>query len=633
MKTTPLRPLLLLLALLLLAGGWPHSAVHAQPPQPQITSSEVQPASGTPGTTFTFTVTGDWVPEERIEYWVFGPGSNRPFEMGEFVNQPDEAGRTVWTWTAPAGVWSGVWSMNARSIDGYLAVQIPFRITIGTTAPAPTSGVDPQRGTIGTTFTFFTDGWPKGDPVDFWVIAPGRMDAFAFGLIYGDPDEQGRTSWRWEVPDDAWSGTWIMSARGFYSEHFVQIPFVIEGPPPPPRPTISVTPEQASPGETLTFAATGFRAEEEVSFWVTAPYVDTPVYSSVRERETDEQGRITFQWTVPADAQVGQWTVSVFGFKSELQLDIDFDVVEPGSPPVDLSRGHVDPASGPAGTTFSFYATGFGAGEKLEYWLTNPEGQAISDNIPINADGQGSIQLQWASPPDTMGGIWMMTIQGTRYLHVAKIEFEVLNPDTPVEAEPGRVLPVEGPPGTTFDFFLGNLISGELVGWWATAPDGEVFDGGVDVTANRWGELWWSWTAPPDALPGTWRMVVESKQRAFVYEIPFEVLPPDTPPPEPPPLNSVTPEKGPPGTTFTFTTRALEPGEAIGYWATAPDSTVYPAPDEGEVNLSADKEGKLTWEWTAPEDAMAGQWTMTVQSSTVDDVEANTLIVIVFYIE
>jgi hypothetical protein len=422
-----------------------------------------------------------------------------------------------------------------------------------------------------------------------------------------------------------------MNARGYYSEIFVQIPFVIEGPPPPAGPHISVEPAAGVPGETLTFTASGYRPEEEISFWISAPYQDTPVYSSIRKHAASGNGWITIPWTIPETAVTGRWRLVMFGDKSELEQFIDFDVIEPGAPePV---TDYVEPSTGPAGTTFRFYAAGFKPGELLEYWLTSPEGETVSDNIPVYANNQGGVVLQWASPADTVGGQWMITIQGARHLHEVILEFVVQGPQaTPAPTE--YATPPAGKPGTTFTFFAEGFESGAVVGWWATSPTGEVLQGGIDVTANRQGELRWSWTAPDNAMPGAWMMTAESKESLFQKTIWFEILPPDVAPTPTPAPSGVTPSAGPPGTTFTFETSELMPGENVGYWVTAPDRSIYPSPNNGEYNPNADEQGRLVLQWTAPEDAMPGEWMMVIQSAPTDqvNVEANSLVTIPFYI-
>jgi hypothetical protein len=301
-----------------------------------------------------------------------------------------------------------------------------------------------------------------------------------------------------------------------------------------------------------------------------------------------------------------------------------FSVLEPGSAAYE-SDVWVEPEIGPPGTTFYFMGRNFKPEEPLGYWVTTPEGETISDNRGIYADKEGDIALEWPTSPEDSGGHWMMTIQGKNSLKMVTVDFEIIGPSADDPGLPYRVSPEAGPPGTTFNFFAQGFQQLEQVGWWATSPAGQVYKGGVDVRATKNGQLEWSWTVPISVTAGIWTMTVEGKQSNMYYNIPFTVTESG---PEPAPPYSVTPDSGPPGTTFHFEAVGLVPGEQVGYWANSPDNRNY----AGKQELNANSEGRLTWTWTAPDDALAGSWRMVIESSPSDDELANTRIVIPFTI-
>lgn len=635
----PTVPVLLLL-LCLLMGSSLQAHAQAEPPAATVT-----PTQGTVGTTFTFSYSG-WQPGETVEYWVIGPGSNEPFERGELESEPDEAGRITWQWTAPQGVWSGPWSMNARGIESYAAVQLAFQLNVDA-LPLYTSDVEPAAGTAGTVFNFSTDAWPQGDVIDLWVLPPNSDDPFWLGRIYGDPEAdesgQGRTSWEWEAPPDIWGGVWTMNGRGYWSEISVQIPFVLDGPPPPAAPTASVTPTAAYPGDTLTFTANGYADIEEVAYWVNAPGRSSPVDTSESgELYSTVDGYVTWQWTIPGYAQPGPWLMVARGRRTGFEHQIGFTVLDVGQSGSAPETARVQPDSGPPGTTFRFTASNFSRNEPVQYWATAPDGQTFSNRDGVFADELGNVSLQWATTPDTMSGAWVMTLQGATSLKRVDIGFTISGP--PAEDAPPThgVTPEEGPPGTTFSFFATGFEHDEQLGWWVTTPAGRVLPGDIDAQATQQGRLDWQWSAPDTATPGRWMMVIQGTRSNVERKIPFVITsdepdrdsPPSADRPTPTPTPSepyrVEPGSGPPGTTFTFSVEGLQPSEAIGYWATAPDGTVYPAPEE--INLDADKQGNLTWQWTAPDDAMPGEWTMVVQSTPADGVISDTFLVIPFAI-
>lgn len=634
MAIPAVRSLALLIIPLLLVSSLFSGTAYAEPPPP-TPGATVEPTSGTVGTTFTFSFAG-WTPDEEIKYWVVGPGSPRSFETGRFLNDPGSNGRMVWTWTAPRGIWSGVWTMNAEGLRSEVAIEIPFELT--GEGPLVISGVRPEQGPPGTEFVFYTDAWPKGDVVDTWVLPPGSDNPFALGRIYGDPDEQGLTKWEWEAPPNVWNGTWTMNARGFWSQIQVQIPFVItDAAPPPTPPTFSVAPAEAFPGSTLTFTATGFTSGEEVTYWLNAPGVETPVDAgAIESLFANSQGEATWQWTVPLDAVPGNWSMVALGRESDVRHQIGFVVLAGEAPPPDDGApvAQAEPSAGPPGTTFHFSATGFHfwRNELIQYWATDPEGKTFSDNQGVFVDYNRRVIFDWTSPVDALPGAWRMHIQGPQSGLVVDIDFEITGPQNPAPP-PRNVSPSSGPPGTTFTFVEDGFQRSEKIGWWATAPDGTIFQGGIDDKANEAGHFEWQWTAPANAMSGLWRMIAQGKNSASPRIISFEITSSTTPPPaptEPPrPPYQVTPTSGPPGITFTFEVEGLVPGERFGYWADAPDHSIYP----GTQELNVDDAGKITWSWQAPIDALPGDWMMVAESSTSSGKEGNTRITIPFVIE
>ncbi len=88
---------------------------------------------------------------------------------------------------------------------------------------------------------------------------------------------------------------------------------------------------------------------------------------------------------------------------------------------------------------------------------------------------------------------------------------------------------------------------------------------------------------PPEAVPGA---PPETPTTPEPSE-PAEPAPPAEPslPPIPASINaSVTPDSGPPGTTFLFDATGFEPGEQVGIWITAPDGSTFDAGLQGRAN-------------------------------------------------
>jgi hypothetical protein len=74
---------------------------------------------------------------------------------------------------------------------------------------------------------------------------------------------------------------------------------------------------------------------------------------------------------------------------------------------------------------------------------------------------------------------------------------------------------------------------------------------------------------------------------------------------------SVTPSSGRPGDEFHFVGTGFTPWEGVGFWATAPDGTVYGAPRQ----TLADAAGKVYIFLAAPLGIPAGKWYMTAKGT------------------
>lgn len=640
MRAHPLLLVLLLTSLLLPSG------TQAQAPLPTPGTS-VSPESGSVGTIFTFTYDGWGASEDYIDYWLIGPGTRELFEEGQFDNVFDTEGRTVWQWTAPSGVWTGTWTMYARGLRSGAIIAIPFFLHGDAVPVQANSGVSPASGTPNTRFEFYTDAWPKGDVIDAWVLPPDSTEPTWLGRLYGDPDESGFTRWRWEAPPDIYGGTWTMNARGYYSRAYVQIPIEIIA---PPRavPVAQVEPASVQPGGIVSFYATGYKAVEEIAFWVNAPNSNLPIAANgIEELYSDEQGAVRWTWQVPFDAAAGTWLMTAQGRESYFQHQIAFTVANDGAPAAGAPRISVNPPAALAGTRFEVTLTGFDTREQVQYWFSDPAGATLAEGeVTTRTNELGVAVWVWDSPPYAMPGTWTITAIGTRNRRMVQGSLTI----TGATAEPpgARVSPAEGTSGTTLSFYADGFEREEPVSWWASAPDRSIIEGLVDQPASRTGVYTWTWTIPADAPLGDWQMIVLGNRSRTEYRVPFRVLadgsappaepenpivvPTPQPTPAPPaapmpptatpapataPTGSATPGSGAPGDTFTLRVEGYRPATIMTYWLTAPNRRVYPM----EERLVVDPEGVLEWTWTAPPDAARGQWQVAVKPAAAGQSE------------
>ncbi len=269
--------------------------------------------------------------------------------------------------------------------------------------------------------------------------------------------------------------------------------------------------------------------------------------------------------------------------------------------PVRAASGSVYPQEGGVGTRFTFNADGFTPGERVNSWVTGPDGSAAPRYPSVYADEAGAIVWSWDVAPGTANGHWDMSARGINSDIRVVIGFTVVG-SAPLDL--GSVTPTSGAPGDTFSFSARGFSPGERVGAWLTQPGGQSrdFDPGKEFRAyaDKSGAVGWSWKSPASAASGTWVASIRGFDSDLQVDIHFEIsgATPSGP------SRSITPTAGPPGTTFTVVVGGFNRTEVAGSWLTLPDGSSIAA----TPYLKSDGEGVITWTWTAPADAPSGLW-------------------------
>jgi hypothetical protein len=192
---------------------------------------------------------------------------------------------------------------------------------------------------------------------------------------------------------------------------------------------------------------------------------------------------------------------------------------------------NVSPAVGSANTEFAFYAVGFDDGEKVDVWLNTPFGIPIDAEVEelYEANGNGRADWVWEAPEDVAPGMWQMVAQGRESMVLHVIPFEIqpgvnTGAEAPIGEEQSNVSPREGYPNTTFAFYASGFDPDEDVEIWLHTPNWMRIDLEDDYyVAPPSGRVDWTWTAPLNARPGTWHMVIQGPETKHV--LPFEILP------------------------------------------------------------------------------------------------------------
>ncbi|MEI8307559.1 MAG: hypothetical protein WCF99_10900 [Chloroflexales bacterium] len=270
--------------------------------------------------------------------------------------------------------------------------------------------------------------------------------------------------------------------------------------------------------------------------------------------------------------------------------------------PARAASGTVSPREGGVGTRFNFKADGFEAGERVDSWVTGPDGSVKPRYPSVRADTLGGIIWSWDVAPGTANGTWNMSARGINSDVRVVIGFTVIG--SPPIVLPNSVSPASGAPGSTFAFSVGGLLPGERVGAWLTQPDGSIrdFTPGKEFRAyaDQNGSVSWSWRSPSDAPIGNWlasaRGLKSNREVSFGFTI-SGTAPAD-------PIRSVTPTAGAPGSTFTVVVGGFKRSEQVGSWLNQPDGSQI----EATPYIVADGNGVATWTWQAPIDAPSGTW-------------------------
>jgi hypothetical protein len=600
----------------------------------QAASGSVEPPAGPPGTTFTFRASG-FNSSEQMGVWLIQPdGSNRRLgdEVSDVRKFADEEGNLEWTWTPDSLAPGGEWEAVARGDVSRVTVSIPFTVQNDIGSQPPTSWfVEPPAGTAGTTFTFVgrSSGFIPGEQVGSWFIQPNGEP---FNVDQGmSVDPNGQIFRIWQAPEGAYGGEWIFRAVGVSSRYNIDMPFYIEGPPPPPKPQVplEVTPGSGPPGTTFSLLAGGYQPGEIVSNWLVRPdgeALDAAVYTTA-----NGNGFVTWEWFSPGDAPGGVWEWWLRGTQTGGRQHVKF-VVEgnnPIPPPPSIPPGSVSPTSGPPDTPFYFSAEGFAPREYVFFWPEAPDGTPVQNAKEARADTEGNVVWRWDAPYDADPGQWMMSARGKISTTRVQIPFTVTSDEPPQQTTSAE--PAYGSAGTTFNFVALGYRSGEFVDIWVDGPEGQRFDIPT-TTASREGRVEWSWEAPATIRTGRWQSVAlgrDSRLRQAIEFIVSESAGPVQP-------YGVDPYSGPPGTTFNFYAEGYPSNELVGYWLTDPEGNpvrTMHMPDKDSDQTHANQDGRVEISWDSPPDAPRGVWNLTMRTVRPDELETDITYTIRFIIE
>ena len=294
-----------------------------------------------------------------------------------------------------------------------------------------------------------------------------------------------------------------------------------------PQPGI-VQPPTGTAGTRFVFIGEGFRGGERLSGWANTPDGRVLAYDTgVPDRATSD-GSVSWNWVAPADFQGGAWQFVVHGHDSGVERVFGFGIgaAAPAGPAPQEPQFNIQPSVGRPGQLFRFYATGFEEGEPVDTHVYAPDGRDASKGLQVLNYAQGGrIDGNWTAPDNPSGyGAWRIALRGQKSKVERVIPF-TLEPAQAANRPAPRVSPAVGRPGMLFIFDAGGFQAGERLSAWVNLPDGKIvgLDEGSLNPATSSGRASWSWTAPANAAPGGYSMVIHGLKSGIEQVVGFTI--------------------------------------------------------------------------------------------------------------
>lgn len=179
----------------------------------------------------------------------------------------------------------------------------------------------------------------------------------------------------------------------------------------------------------------GFKPNEQVGFWITAP--SGAIVGTSDTASIGPAGGINgFPINTARVPAAGLWYLVFQGVESVHQSIIYFKITDsqgtaPAAPPSNLPASQnatVSPERGPRGTEFEASARGFMPGENVGVYLTAPDRSVYGAPFQVATDDQGyseGVGFDSSGIPDEMLGVWAITFEGVDSGRKAIAYFEI----------------------------------------------------------------------------------------------------------------------------------------------------------------------------------------------------------------
>lgn len=187
-------------------------------------------------------------------------------------------------------------------------------------------------------------------------------------------------------------------------------------------------------GTVLEIDIFGFKPNEQVGFWITAP--NGNIVGTSDTASIGPSGGINGFPLNTSRVPAGLWYLVFQGVESGHQSIIYFRVTDaqgtpPPAPPSNLPASQnatVSPERGPRGTEFQAFGRGFVPGERVGVYVTAPDRSVYGAPFQVGTDEQGSsegISFDSSGIPDESLGVWAITFEGVDSGRKAIAYFEI----------------------------------------------------------------------------------------------------------------------------------------------------------------------------------------------------------------
>jgi subtilisin len=401
-------------------GGPAASAQATYTVQPGLSLS---PSSGKVGTNTTITARGFKSGELITLSWQDTPSTATQITQ----ITAGTTGSASLSWQVPEAT-SGSHLINAAGSGGSIA-SIGFSVSPDFAFPLTT-------GTVGQTATATLTGYAANEAVTLkWYDTSSNIRT----LLTVTVSARGSKNFEVAIPESTY-GSHRFEAVGTASGSRTRYVWV--------APTLSLAPTSGPGGTSIALTATGFGANEAVSFkWYTSTTTSVPAGSAT----SSATGTVTHVLTVPADATAGGHKVEATGGSSFARTAQTFTVTSSGPPTPVVPTCTASPTSGTVGSLVTVTCANFALNESIRlYWDTTAATWRAS--IWTGATGGGTVSF--TVPDSTAGTHNLIAVGATSGTRVDR-SFSVL-PSMWLSSSTGKV-------GGTISTTLKGFGSGESV--------------------------------------------------------------------------------------------------------------------------------------------------------------------------